>query len=184
MKERKIKRQQRRLKRKEKRKKTREEFKKFIFRGNIIDLAVAVAVGSAFTAIVNSFVKDIIGGIMGYLMADMNLSELKIVLGNGEDAPAIKYGSFFETIIYFVIVAFVMFCVIKLMARINSALSKLDKKKEEEEKLKQEETRKIEEDKKKQEAIKSMEAEKNKAQKENEELALLREIRDLLKENK
>ena len=66
---------------KEKRKQIKSGFKKFIFRGNVIDLAVAVAVGSAFTAIVNSFVKDIIGGVMGWLMGDVNLEDLKIYLG-------------------------------------------------------------------------------------------------------
>ena len=87
--EKKLKRPARRRARKEKRKATRGEFKKFILRGNIVDLAVAVAVGSAFTAIVNSLVKDIIGGVMGWLMGDVNLEELAIYLGTGEDAPAI-----------------------------------------------------------------------------------------------
>lgn len=159
---------------KEKRKQTKAEFKKFIFRGNIVDLAVAVAVGSAFTAIVNSFVKDIIGGLMGWLMGDVNLEDLKIYLGSEEGAPTINYGSFIQTIIYFLIIASVMFCVIKLIAKLNAALEKLDKKiKHEEEKEEVVE-----------QAAPPVEEVKVEEKMDSEEIALLKEIRDLLKENK
>lgn len=166
----------RKKQKKEKRKKTKGEFKKFIFRGNIIDLAVAVAVGSAFTAIVNSFVKDIIGGLMGWLMGDVNLDELKIYLGKGENAPTINYGSFIQSIIYFLIIATVMFCVIKLLAKLNSALEKLDKKfKREEEKAEEPEVVNVEKVKEETKVVEKSN---------DEEIALLKEIRDLLKENK
>ena len=161
---------------KEKRKQIKSEFKKFIFRGNVIDLAVAVAVGSAFTAIVNSFVKDIIGGVMGWLTGDVNLEDLKIYLGEGEGAPTINYGSFIQSIIYFLIIATVMFCVIKLISKLNSALEKLDKK------LKHEEEKKPEV-----EQVAEVIKEEPKAEEKvvnEEEIALLKEIRDLLKENK
>ena len=99
------------------------EFKEFAMRGNIMDMAVGIIVGAAFTAIVTSLVNDIISPIIGLLVkVDFNHLVLNII---GVD---IKYGAFIMAIINFLIVAFALFMVIKAM---NKAAS-LTKKPEEE----------------------------------------------------
>ena len=99
------------------------EFKEFAMRGNIMDMAVGIIVGAAFTAIVTSLVNDIISPIIGLLVkVDFNHLVLNIV---GVD---IKYGAFIMAVINFLIVAFALFMVIKAM---NKAAS-LTKKPEEE----------------------------------------------------
>ncbi len=105
-----------------------DEFKKFISRGNVVDMAVGVVVGTAFTAIVNSLVKDIIMPFVGWMIGGINFSDYKIVLAPavGETPEvAILYGTFINQIINFLILAFVVFVMVKV-------LNKLHKKKEEE----------------------------------------------------
>ncbi len=104
------------------------EFKKFISRGNVMDMAVGVVVGGAFTAIVNSLVKDIINPVLG-LFGTANLENLKWVIkttGEGEDMTevALMYGSFISAVINFLIVAFVLFCVIRTMNKVQDGLKK------------------------------------------------------------
>jgi len=110
-----------------------EEFKKFAIKGNVIDLAVAVVIGAAFGAIVTSFVNDIIMPIVGVLIAGVNFADLKIVLAaakmvNGKEVPeaAILYGKLIQTIIQFLIIAFSVFLVVKVL---NHAKEKMDAKK-------------------------------------------------------
>jgi large conductance mechanosensitive channel len=99
-----------------------EEFKKFIMRGNVIDLAVAVVIGAAFTAIVNSLVADIITpALLSPVMEFLNVKDLENVMWNN-----IKYGKFLASIINFVIVGFVLFMIIRTM---NKAQERMDKKK-------------------------------------------------------
>lgn len=98
------------------------EFKKFITRGNVLDMAVGVVVGSAFTAIVNSLVKDIINPIIGLITGGIDFSDLKIVLkpASGEVAElAIRYGVFINAIIQFVLIAFVLFLIVKSFNKLN-----------------------------------------------------------------
>ena len=98
------------------------EFKKFITRGNVLDMAVGVVVGSAFTAIVNSLVKDIINPIIGLITGGIDFSDLKIVLkpASGEVAElAIRYGLFINAIIQFVLIAFVLFLIVKSFNKLN-----------------------------------------------------------------
>ena len=98
------------------------EFKKFITRGNVLDMAVGVVVGSAFTAIVNSLVKDIINPIIGLITCGIDFSDLKIVLkpASGEVAElAIRYGLFINAIIQFVLIAFVLFLIVKSFNKLN-----------------------------------------------------------------
>ncbi len=90
-----------------------KEFKKFIMRGNVIDLAIAVVIGAAFGAIVKSLVDDIIMPIIGFITAGINFSELLIPLG----AASIKYGNLIQVIIQFLIIALVVFLVVKLLNR-------------------------------------------------------------------
>ena len=93
-----------------------EEFKKFAFKGNVIDMAVGVVVGGAFSTIVNSLVKDIIMPIFGFITAGMDFTALKVVLSEATEEKAeaaILYGSFIQNIISFLIIAFSIFIVIK-----------------------------------------------------------------------
>ena len=107
------------------------EFKAFAMRGNAIDLAVGIVVGAAFTAIVNSMVKDLINPPLGYLLGGIDFSNFFIVLrGEGPyatlkaatDAGAvtINYGLFLNTLINFLIVAFALFIIIKQINRLTA----------------------------------------------------------------
>lgn len=109
-----------------------QEFKKFILRGNVIDLAVGVVMGSAFGAIVTSLVNNIIMPVIGYLTAGIDFSDLKIVLAaaQGETAEvAIGYGVLIQVIIQFLIISLCIFFVVK---GINTLTERLDRKKKEE----------------------------------------------------
>jgi large conductance mechanosensitive channel len=100
-------------------KKMIEEFKKFVSRGNVIELAVGLIMATYFGAIVKSFVNDIIMPPVGYLIAGVDFAELKWqiaekVLADGTvEAITINYGAFINTIITFVIVSFAIFMVVK-----------------------------------------------------------------------
>ena len=87
-----------------------EEFKAFAMRGNVLDMAVGVVVGSAFTAIVNSLVGDVINPLIG-LFFNNDFSEVVVKIGDVD----LKIGSFISAIINFLIVAFVLFVVIKFV---------------------------------------------------------------------
>ena len=108
-------------------KKFMEEFKAFISRGNVMDMAVGIIIGGAFTAIVNSLVEDIINPILG-AFGGVDFSNVKIPLRG--DA-AIGIGSFINAIINFLIMAFVIFSIVKAMNK-AAEMSKKDGKKEEE----------------------------------------------------
>ena len=106
------------------------EFRKFISRGNVVDMAVGIAAGAAFTAIVNSFVNDIINPIIGLLVGGVDFSELQIILKHAtETTPevAIRYGLFINAIISFIIISFALF----LMVKAFNKLAEANKKKEE-----------------------------------------------------
>lgn len=105
------------------------EFKKFISRGNVIDLAVGVIIGSAFTAIVNSLVTDIFTPLISMVAGGTQMETLSITFGVGEHAAKLAYGSFLSAVINFLITAFVVFCMVK---GINTVQDKLAKKPEEE----------------------------------------------------
>ena len=106
------------------------EFKEFAMKGNVVDLAVGVIIGAAFGKIVSSLVDGVIMPIVGNLIGGVNFSDLSIVLQDaviGQDgkeaaaAVAIKYGAFLQTVIDFMIIAFVLFVVIKVMNRLKRA---------------------------------------------------------------
>lgn len=106
------------------------EFKEFISRGNVIDMAVGIVVGSAFTAIVNSLVKDVIMQLIGWVIGGINFSDFKIVLSaaSGETPEvAILYGNFLNQIINFLIISFVVFMMIKLLNRFRRKKEDLPK---------------------------------------------------------
>jgi len=93
-----------------------QEFKQFAMRGNVIDLAVAVIIGTEFGKIVNSFVNDILMPPIGVLVGGLDFKEYKIILLHAANKTvAISYGSFVQSIVNFAIVAFSIFLMIKLM---------------------------------------------------------------------
>jgi large conductance mechanosensitive channel len=91
------------------------EFKEFAMKGNVIDLAVGVVIGAAFGKIVSSFVGDVIMPPLGILIGGINFSDLAVKLGTDpKGAPVLlKYGSFIQAIVDFLIIAFVIFVAIK-----------------------------------------------------------------------
>ncbi len=107
-----------------------EEFKKFAMRGNVIDLAVGFIMGGAFGAIVTSLVNDVIMPPVGRVLGKMNFADLFVDLsGKGyatlaaakqAGAPTINYGAFLNTVINFVIVAFVLFLLIRQINRLTA----------------------------------------------------------------
>jgi large conductance mechanosensitive channel len=94
------------------------EFKDFINRGNVMDLAVGVIIGAAFGKIVSSVVDDLISPVLGKITGGIDLSRMSLSLGAKTDGDkivevAIKYGSFAQNVINFLIVAFVIFLLVK-----------------------------------------------------------------------
>lgn len=97
-----------------------KEFKEFISKGNVVDMAVGVVVGTAFTAIVNSLVKDVIMPFIGWLIGGVDFSKFMYILPGakeGEEAAAILYGNFINQIVNFLILAFVVFLIIKFLGK-------------------------------------------------------------------
>ena len=101
-----------------------KEFREFILRGNVIDLAVAVVIGAAFIAVVNSLVGDIIMPLIGVLLGGVDLSSLSITIGSA----VIAYGKFLQAVVNFLLIGLTMFLVIK---SINSLEKRMAKPKEE-----------------------------------------------------
>ena len=104
-------------------KKFLEEFKKFIAKGNVLDLAIAVVIGNAFNKIVSSLVNDIIMPLVGVIIGGIHFEGIKITVGSA----SIMVGSFIQNIVDFLIVAFTIFVIVKIF-------NKLSKKKEEQKK--------------------------------------------------
>ena len=139
-----------------------KEFKEFAMKGNVIDLAVAVIIGGAFGKIVSSFVADIVMPLIGLLLGGVNFADLKwvikeAVMENGVEkvaAATLNYGNFIQETVNFLIIAFCIFLVIRGIAKASNALPK-----------------------KKEEAAKVAPASKP------DDVKLLEEIRDLIKNN-
>lgn len=132
-------------------KKEADEFKKFISRGSVVDMAIGVIIGGAFGKIVSSLVNDIIMPLVGVILGGLDFSSLSIKVENA----SIKYGSFIQSVVDFLIIAL---CIFTMLQILNSIKEKADKKlghKKEEEKAKK-----------------------------DEQIILLEEIRDLLKNSK
>ncbi|MDD6244199.1 MAG: large-conductance mechanosensitive channel protein MscL [bacterium] len=132
-------------------KKEADEFKKFISRGSVVDMAIGVIIGGAFGKIVSSLVNDIIMPLVGVILGGLDFSSLSIKVGDA----SIKYGSFIQSVVDFLIIAL---CIFTMLQILNSIKEKADKKlghKKEEEKAKK-----------------------------DEQIILLEEIRDLLKNSK
>ena len=103
-----------------------KEFKEFISRGNVLDLAVGVIVGAAFSNIVTSLVNNIFTPILGVFFGGIDFSSLKFTIGDA----SIMYGSFIQSVIDFLITAICIFIIVKIVNKINNDLHKLTKKEE------------------------------------------------------
>ena len=113
------------------------EFKTFVSRGNVIDMAVGIIVGGLFTAIVNSFVKDILNPILGLIVGGTDFGNLKIVLKAATETTeelAIRYGNLLQNIIQFLLTAFVLFCLVRGINRVREKADAEAKKSKEEQK--------------------------------------------------
>ena len=118
------------------------EFKEFISRGNVIDMAVGVIIGGAFTKIVNSLVSDLIMPALGLLTGDIDFADLKIVLAEAQldtdgvtvlkEELAIRYGVFLDALLNFLLIAIAVFVMVKIINTAREKAEKLRKKKEEE----------------------------------------------------
>lgn len=101
-----------------------KEFKDFIARGNVMDMAVGIIMGAAFTAIVTSLVDDLVNPILSLLVGGIDFSSLKIALGDGPDAGAFNYGNFINAVIKFIIIAWVVFLLVKGVNRMRDMTEK------------------------------------------------------------
>ncbi|NNK04195.1 MAG: large-conductance mechanosensitive channel protein MscL [Xanthomonadales bacterium] len=94
------------------------EFKDFAMRGNVVDMAVGIVIGGAFGKIVSSFVNDVLMPPIGMMMGGVDFSDLSVVLQEAAGdvaAVTLNYGSFIQTVVDFIIIAFAIFMVIKAM---------------------------------------------------------------------
>ena len=123
-------------------KKMMNEFKEFIARGNVMDLAVGVIIGGAFSAIVTSLVNDIIMPVISLITGGIDFTNWFVSLDGSKyatlaeaqaaGASVLAYGSFIQAVIYFLILAFVIFMLVKTMNKIMAKAKKKEEKKEEE----------------------------------------------------
>lgn len=95
-----------------------KEFREFAIRGNVMDLAVAVIIGGAFGKIVTSLVNDLLMPLIGLAMGGVDFGKLAIPLGNDPDA-ALRWGAFVQSIVDFIIIAFVIFLLVRAMNRLK-----------------------------------------------------------------
>ena len=108
-----------------------QEFKAFLLKGNVMDLAVGIIIGAAFTAIVNSLVGDLINPIIGLILGGVNFSDMFISLSDAAPAslaaakeagnPVFAYGAFITALINFVIIGWVVFMLVKFMNKLMPA---------------------------------------------------------------
>ncbi len=96
------------------------EFKKFIARGNVMDMAVGIIIGGAFTAIVTSLVNDIIMPVLSLIVGGFDFNALCIVLGEGEGAATLNYGAFIAAVINFLLISFVIFLLIRTINKMTA----------------------------------------------------------------
>ena len=140
-----------------------DEFKKFIMQGNIVDMAVGVIIGGAFGKIVTSLVNDILMPLIGILIGGIDFTKLRITVLDAQ----IMYGSFIQQVIDFLIVSICIFIFLKIIAKLESKFKKTNSKADEENKNEEAQV-----------------TAENKEKDISEEIKLLTEIRDLLKDGK
>ena len=98
-----------------------KEFRDFIARGNVMDMAVGIIIGAAFTAIVTSLVEDLITPFISLFAGGIDFSGLGFRLGEGDYAATFAYGKFITAVIRFLIIAWVVFLLVKLVNRVKEA---------------------------------------------------------------
>lgn len=106
-----------------------EEFKAFISRGSVMDMAVGIIIGTAFTAIVTSLVNDILMPFIGLIIGGINFTDLKIIISSATADTAevaITYGKFIQKVIDFLIIAFVVFMMVRTLNMIHTKLKKTE----------------------------------------------------------
>lgn len=91
------------------------EFKEFIQRGNVMDMAVGIIVGSAFTAIVTSLVNDMLMPLIGMILKGINISGLSVTIGTA----TLKYGNFIQSIINFLLISLCVFILIRMIGKLH-----------------------------------------------------------------
>jgi large conductance mechanosensitive channel len=105
-----------------------KEFKEFAMKGNMLDMAIGIIIGVAFNRIVTSLVQDVIMPVIGYLVGGVNFENLQVVIqeevldGTGavvQELVAVRYGSFFQTLFDFLLIALTIFVVIKVINRMK-----------------------------------------------------------------
>lgn len=96
-----------------------KEFKEFAFKGNVVDMAVGVMIGSAFSGIVTSIVNDLVTPLIAVITGSVDFSSLIIKLGEGEKAPFIAVGNFIQTILNFFIIAVCIFAMVKFINKLK-----------------------------------------------------------------
>jgi large conductance mechanosensitive channel len=95
------------------------DFREFALRGNVVDLAVGVIIGAAFGKIVSALVENVLMPPIGFLLKGVDFKDLGVNIGTAQSPVLIKYGVFLQTVIDFVIIAFVLFLVIKGMVALK-----------------------------------------------------------------
>ena len=96
-----------------------KEFKEFAMKGNVMDMAIGVVIGGAFGKIVSSLVDDVIMPLVGKITGGTDFTKLVAKLGEGEDAAVLNYGTFIQNVVDFLIIAFSIFVVIKLINKVT-----------------------------------------------------------------
>lgn len=99
-----------------------KEFREFIERGNVLDLAVAVIIGGAFGKIITSLVSDILTPLIGLIVGGINISELSITIGDA----VVKWGAFAQSIFDFLVIAFVIFLIVRTANKMKKAPAPAD----------------------------------------------------------
>lgn len=101
-----------------------KEFQDFIARGNVMDMAVGIIMGAAFTAIVGSLVADLVNPIISLFLGGLDFSGLKYQLADGDEAASFNYGNFIMAVINFLIIAWVVFMLVKGVNAVKDAAMK------------------------------------------------------------
>lgn len=104
------------------------DFKNFISRGNVMDMAVGVIVGGAFGKIVSSLVEDVIMPVISRIIGTVDFTDIVVKLGTTETAPVLKIGNFIQNTVNFLIIALVIFTVIREMNKFTSMIVKEEEK--------------------------------------------------------
>lgn len=97
-----------------------EDFKKFIFQGNVLDLAIAVVIGIAFKAVIDSLVNDVIMAIIGAIFGKPNFNDLTFALGDG----VVSYGRFITALVNFLLIAAALFVIVRVYEKLQERRGK------------------------------------------------------------